>query len=50
MANTNFQQLPAAIGLTGTEIVPIVQGGVDKRSTTAAIGQVALASVLPGSI
>jgi trimeric autotransporter adhesin len=39
MANTNFQQLPVAVGLTGAEIVPIVQAGVDKRTTTGAIAR-----------
>src|SRR6185503_6424966 len=38
MADTNFQELPPAIGLTGAEIVPIVQGGTDKRTTTGDIG------------
>ena len=41
MANTNILQLPIATGLTGAEYVPIVQAGVDKRATTAQIGNAA---------
>jgi hypothetical protein len=37
--NIPISQLPVSIGLDGTEEVPIVQGGVTKRTTTAAIGQ-----------
>lgn len=50
MANTNFQGLPAAVGLDGTEIVPILQSGTDKRTTTGAIGRIGVASALPGAI
>ncbi len=50
MANVNISELPVAIGLTGTELVPIVQAGTTKRTTTALIGQVGIASVLPGAI
>lgn len=54
MANTNFLQLPAAIGLTGTEIVPILQpgtsAGVDKRTTTGLIARLGLASALPAAL
>lgn len=54
MAKTNFLQLPVAIGLTGTEIVPILQpgtaDGVDKRTTTGAIGRAGIASALPGAL
>lgn len=54
MAKTNFLQLPAAINLTGTEVVPILQpgtsDGVDKRTTTGAIGRLGIASALPGAI
>lgn len=49
MANTNFQQLPAAISLTGSEIIPILQGGTDKRTTTQAIANT-FANNLPASI
>ncbi len=41
---TNFQGLPVAIGLTGDEIVPIVQGGTDKRTTTQGIANLAFSS------
>ena len=37
MANVQITQLPAAGGLTGSELVPIVQNGVTVRTTTAAI-------------
>lgn len=54
MANTPILNLPVAIGLDGTEYVPLVQGtgsdAVTKRATTGLISQLALASVLPGSI
>lgn len=50
MSNTNFQQLPVAVGLTGNEIVPIQQAGVTKRTTTGLIGSVGLAAQLPGAI
>lgn len=50
MADTNFQQLPIAVGIDGTEIVPIVQAGTDKRTTTGAIGRIGIASALPGAI
>src|SRR3569832_492493 len=36
-----FTSLPAAISLDGSEIVPIVQGGSDKRTTTGAIANTA---------
>lgn len=36
MADTKISALPAATALTGTELVPIVQGGVTVRSTPAA--------------
>lgn len=41
---TNFSNLPVAIGLTGDEVVPIVQGGTDKRTTTQGIADLALNS------
>lgn len=37
MATTKISALPAAGTLTGTEIVPVVAGGVTKRTTVAAI-------------
>lgn len=42
MANTNFIQLPAAIGLTGAETVAVVQAGVDKKTTTGDIAALGL--------
>ena len=36
MADVKISALPAAAALTGTELVPIVQGGVTVQSTTAA--------------
>lgn len=36
-----FPNLPAAGALTGTEIVPVTQGGVDVRTTTQAIADLA---------
>lgn len=53
MANIEISNLPAASGLGGAEDVPIVQGGVTKRTTTQAIADLASASsgdvVGPGS-
>ncbi|WP_408951507.1 hypothetical protein [Lysobacter sp. Hz 25] len=37
MANQKLSQLPAASALTGTEIVPVVQGGQTRSATTAAV-------------
>jgi len=37
MPNVKITDLPAAQPLTGTEIVPMVQGGITVRATTAAI-------------
>ena len=36
-ANVTITQLPAAGAITGTELVPIVQNGVTKQTTTGAI-------------
>ncbi len=41
MANTDFLQLPVAIGLTGAEYVPLVQSGGDKRATVSQIANTA---------
>lgn len=59
MANLQITQLPAAGPITGTELVPIVQGGVTVHTTTAAISAspsqtqtfltVGLQSTLPNS-
>ena len=46
MALDPISGLDPAIGLTGTELVPIVQGGVTKRTTTGAIAGLPLQSVL----
>lgn len=37
MPNVQITDLPAALPLTGTELVPIVQGGITVRTTTAAV-------------
>jgi hypothetical protein len=37
MAEKNFSQLPDAGSLTGSEIVPVMQGGVTKRTLASAI-------------
>jgi hypothetical protein len=37
MANLKLSQLPAATGLTGDELIPIVQGGQTRRSTAASV-------------
>lgn len=43
MADTKISAMPAAATLTGTEIVPLVQSGVNKQVTTADfVGQVIL--------
>jgi hypothetical protein len=38
MADLRISQLPAADALTGTELVPVVQSGITKRTTAAAFG------------
>lgn len=37
MANTNILGLPAAVGLTGEEYFPIVQGGTTKKALTSLV-------------
>lgn len=37
MANIKISALPVSLGLDGTELVPIVDGGVTQRTTTSAI-------------
>jgi hypothetical protein len=37
MADSRISELPAASALTGTEQVPVVQGGQTRRSTTGAL-------------
>ncbi|HKX79579.1 MAG TPA: hypothetical protein VJM34_13760 [Novosphingobium sp.] len=39
MANLKLSQLPAASVLTGTELVPVVQGGQTRSTTTAAVAE-----------
>jgi hypothetical protein len=39
VTNKKISELPAATALTGTEQVPVVQGGVTKRATVAAVSQ-----------
>jgi hypothetical protein len=41
MANTNINELPLAVGLDGSEAVPIVQSNVTKRTTVQAIANTA---------
>lgn len=41
MADANILQLPVALPLDGSEVVWVVQGGTDKRTTTADIGNTA---------
>jgi len=41
MADTKTSNLPAATALTGAELVPVVQGGATKQSTTQAIADLA---------
>jgi len=48
MANTTIPNLPVAISVTGTELVEIVQAGVNKRATVAQVGSGGL--TLPVSI
>lgn len=40
MANLKISQLPAAAALTGTEVLPVVQGGQTRITTTAAVADV----------
>lgn len=51
MANIDFQELPVAPGLSGTEVVPIVQGGVTKRTDVQSIADLAIgpSGVSPGT-
>jgi hypothetical protein len=49
MANTNFQQLPVAVGLTGGEIIPILQSGTDKRTTVQDVANT-FANNFPASV
>lgn len=37
MANKKISELPAAGAITGSELVEIVQGGVNKQTTTQAV-------------
>lgn len=41
MANVNITELPLAVGLDGSEAVPIVQSGTTKQTTTGAIANTA---------
>jgi hypothetical protein len=50
MAKIPISQFPVAITIDGTEDVPIVQGGTDKRATTGQIGRVGLTSAIPASL
>jgi hypothetical protein len=45
MANIDIASLPAAISLTGAELIPIVQGGVTERCTASQ-----LATLIQGTI
>ena len=38
MADLTFDQLPAAVSVDGTETLPIMQGGVSKRTVLGATG------------
>ena len=38
MADLTFDQLPAAVSVNGTETLPIMQGGVSKRTVLGATG------------
>ena len=40
MATKKISQLPLATGVTGVDVVPIVQGGVTRRATIASIAAV----------
>lgn len=51
MADVKISALTAAATLTGTELLPVVQGGVTVRSTTQAVADLALtAAALGGAI
>lgn len=50
MANTSIMQLPIAIGLDGSEYVPVVQNSTTKRATTSQLSQLAITSAIPASI
>jgi hypothetical protein len=47
MANVKISELPAASTLTGTEVVPVVQGATARKTTAAAIAGLAPAYTLP---
>lgn len=44
MADTKISQLPAATTPTGAEVVPILQGGANKRTTALALAEPAVAA------
>jgi hypothetical protein len=47
MANETIPNLPPAIALTGSELIEVVQGGVNKRTTVLAVGTGGLTLPLP---
>ena len=49
MTNVTIPNLPAAISLTGSEIVPVVQSGSSERTTTQAIANLAT-SITRGTV
>lgn len=49
MANVKISALPSASALTGSELVPVVQGGTTKRTTTGAISAPVTVEVTTGA-
>jgi len=47
MSNITIPNLPVAISLTGSELIEVVQGGVNKRTTVLAVGTGGLTLPLP---
>ena len=50
MANQKLSQLPAGAALTGTEIVPVVQGGQTRTTSTAAIADLRKGAWQPATL
>lgn len=50
MSNVNFLNLPIAVGLDGSEWVPLSQSGTAKRATTSQVSNVSIANNIPASM
>ena len=50
MSNTDILSLPVAVGITGSEWTPLVQGNTTKRAQTGLIGRAGTSSSLPAAL